>query len=154
MRTDSTRVSDLAITAVREHIKTEYGKDYLPAKPNIYSKKKSSQDAHEAIRPTDIKLSPAAVKKYMTARELKLYSLIWKRFVASQMNNAQYDVETVIIEGGKFLLRTSAQRVKFDGFLKVYQETKEPDENSNGEYGDKAIPKLKENDKLFESVVY
>ena len=154
MRTDSTRISDAAIKSVREHIKSEYGKDYLPAKPNFYGKKKGAQDAHEAIRPTDLLLTPANVKKYLKPKELKLYSLIWKRFVASQMNNAKYDVETVIIEGGKFLLRTSAQRVMFEGFLKVYEETKEPDENGSGENGNRKIPKLKEGDKIRLNELY
>ncbi len=154
MRTDSTRIAEVAIKSVRQHIESEYGKDYLPAKPNVYGKKKGSQDAHEAIRPTDLSLTPAKAKKYLSAKELKLYSLIWKRFVASQMNNAKYDVETVIIEGGRFLLRTSAQRVKFDGFLKIYEETKEPDENSNGENGNRKIPKLKEGDKIRLNEIY
>ncbi|MCH9023712.1 MAG: type I DNA topoisomerase [candidate division Zixibacteria bacterium] len=154
MRTDSTRISDVAIKSVRKHIESEYGKDYLPAKPNFYGKKKGAQDAHEAIRPTDLSLTPAKAKKYLKPKELKLYSLIWKRFVASQMNNAKYDVETVIIEGGKFLLRTSAQRVKFDGFLKVYEETKEPDENGSGENGNRKIPKLKEGDKIKLNELY
>ena len=154
MRTDSTRIAEVAIKSVRQHIESEYGKNYLPAKPNVYGKKKGSQDAHEAIRPTDLSLTPAKAKKYLSAKELKLYSLIWKRFVASQMNNAKYDVETVIIEGGRFLLRTSAQRVKFDGFLKIYEETKEPDENSNGENGNRKIPKLKEGDKIRLNEIY
>ena len=154
MRTDSTRIAEVAIKSVRQHIESEYGKDYLPAKPNVYGKKKGSQDAHEAIRPTDLALTPAKAKKYLSAKELKLYSLIWKRFVASQMNNAKYDVETVIIEGGRFLLRTSAQRVKFDGFLKVYEETKEPDENDSGENGNRKIPKLKEGDKIRLNEIY
>ncbi len=154
MRTDSTRISDAAIKSVREHIKSEYGKDYLPAKPNFYGKKKGAQDAHEAIRPTDLLLTPANAKRYLKPKELKLYSLIWKRFVASQMNNAKYDVETVIIEGGKFLLRTSAQRVMFEGFLKVYEETKEPDENGSGENGNRKIPKLKEGDKIRLNELY
>jgi len=154
MRTDSTRVSNVAIKSVRQHIESKYGKDYLPTKPNFYGKKKGAQDAHEAIRPTDLSLTPAGAKKYLKPRELKLYNLIWKRFVASQMNNAKYDVETVIIEGGKFLLRTSAQRVKFDGFLKVYEETKEPDENGSGENGNRKIPKLKEGDKIKLNELY
>ncbi|MEE8149693.1 MAG: type I DNA topoisomerase, partial [candidate division Zixibacteria bacterium] len=83
MRTDSTRIADVAIKSVRKHIESEYGKDYLPAKPNFYGKKKGAQDAHEAIRPTDLSLTPGNVKKYLKPKELKLYSLIWKRFVAS-----------------------------------------------------------------------
>lgn len=148
MRTDSTRIAGVALTAVRKFIEGEYGKNYLPPKPNQYGKKKGAQDAHEAIRPTNVDLTPKNVKKYLTAQEFKLYDLIWKRFVASQMSPAKYDVETINIEAGRFVFRATAQRVKFDGFLKIYHETKEPDENSNGENGDKTLPELKGKDKL------
>lgn len=148
MRTDSTRISPVAIDAVRGYIEKEFGKEYLPAKPNFYGSKKGSQDAHEAIRPTNVELSPSKVKKYLTGQEFKLYDLIWKRFVASQMNPAKYDVETISITAGRFEFRATAQRVKFDGFMKLYHETKEPDENGNGENGDKTLPPLKVNDKL------
>ncbi len=148
MRTDSVRVSNVAIDAVRGYIAHEFGKDYLPAKPILYGSKKGAQDAHEAIRPTNVELSPEKVKRHLTAQEFKLYDIIWKRFVASQMNPAKYDVETITITAGRFEFRATAQRIKFDGFLKVYHESKEPDENSNGENGDDKLPALKENDKL------
>ena len=148
MRTDSVRVSNVAIDAVRGYIGKEFGKDYLPAKPILYGSKKGAQDAHEAIRPTNVELSPEKVKRHLTAQELKLYDLIWKRFVASQMSPAKYDVETITITAGRYEFRATAQRIKFDGFLKVYHETKEPDDNGNGENGDMTLPALKENDKL------
>jgi DNA topoisomerase I len=144
MRTDSTRIAGEALTAVREHIVSEYGETYLPGKPNFYGKQKQAQDAHEAIRPTYLNLPPDKIKKNLTAPQYKLYRLIWNRFVASQMKDALYDVETVDISGGKYLLRARAQRLKFDGFLKVYHEEKEPDENGNGENGDESLPTLKD----------
>ena len=148
MRTDSVRVSDIAIDAVRGFIAKEYGKNYLPGKPNVYGTKKRTQDAHEAIRPTNVELTPKNVKKHLSAQEFKLYDLIWKRFVASQMSQAKFDVVTVTINAGRFEFRATAQHVNFDGFLKVYHETKEPDENGNGENGDKTLPRLNEKDKL------
>jgi len=148
MRTDSTRVSAEALSGIRQYIHDEYGKDFLPTKPNFFAKGKQAQDAHEAIRPTYLDLSPAAVKKNLTPQQFKLYKLIWNRFVASQMANAKFDVETVDIEGGKYLLRASAQKLKFAGFLKVYQEEKEPDENGNGDNGAESLPDLTKDEKL------
>jgi len=142
MRTDSTRVSKVALDSVRDFIKEEYGGNYLPKKPNFFGKQKRAQDAHEAIRPTHIELTPEKVKKNLTPQQFKLYSLIWKRFVASQMSDAVYDVNTADINAGKYLFRASAQRVKFDGFLKLYQEKKEPEENGNGENGAETLPEL------------
>jgi len=148
MRTDSTRVSAEALSGIRQYIHDEYGKDFLPTKPNFFAKGKQAQDAHEAIRPTYLDLSPAAVKKNLTPQQFKLYKLIWNRFVASQMANAKFDVETIDIEGGKYLLRASAQKLKFAGFLKVYQEEKEPDENGNGDNGAESLPDLTKDEKL------
>ncbi len=148
MRTDSTRIAGEALTAARDYIKGEYGPEYLPAKPQVYSKKQAVQDAHEAIRPTYLTLPPAKVKKHLTPRQFKLYTLIWNRFVASQMNPAVYDVETVDIEAGRFTFRAATQRIRFDGFLKIYHEEKEPDENGNGENGNGDLPPLAENDPL------
>ena len=148
MRTDSTRIAGEAITAVREHIVREYGKTYLPSRPVSYGKQKQAQDAHEAIRPTYLKLSPAEVRKYLTPQQYNLYRLIWNRFVASQMMDAVYDVQTVDVKGGRYLLRAKAQRLKFDGFLKVYHEEKEPDENGNGDNGDTSLPELKEGESV------
>lgn len=149
MRTDSTRVSNEAIKAVRKQITNDYGKEFLPSKPNVYSKKKSAQDAHEAIRPTYVELTPAEVKKHLTPQQFKLYSLIWKRFVSSQMANAQYTTQAVIIQAGKYELRASAQTLVFEGFLKVYQETKETDDkNDNNGNGLDSLPELKKSEKL------
>lgn len=148
MRTDSTRIADEAIKAVRSHIGEAYGKEYLPAKTKVYSKKKQAQDAHEAIRPTHLDLPPDKVKKGLTPQQFKLYRLIWNRFVASQMKDAVYDVETVDIKGGKYLLRANAQRVAFDGFLKVYHEEKEPDENGSGDSGVESLPEMTEGEAL------
>ncbi len=149
MRTDSTRVSNEALGAVREFIDQEYGKQYLPAKAVHYSAKKQAQDAHEAIRPTYMNLPPAKVKKHLTAQQYKLYSLIWNRFVASQMQPAIYAVETVDITAGRFMLRASAQKLTFDGFLKIYHDEKEPDENGNGNgNGVETLPDLSEKEQL------
>jgi DNA topoisomerase-1 len=148
MRTDSTRVAGEALQAVREHIAAEYGSKYLPSKPNFYGKQKQAQDAHEAIRPTHLSLSPEKIHKSLSPQQYKLYKLIWNRFVASQMKDAVYDVETVDISGGKYLLRARAQRLKFDGFLKVYHEEKDPDEIGNGENGVESLPELKQGEAL------
>jgi DNA topoisomerase-1 len=148
MRTDSTRVAGEALQAAREHIKEEYGDKYVPPKPNFFGKQKSAQDAHEAIRPTYLTLPPEKVKKYLSAPEFKLYTLIWKRFVSSQMSNAHYDVETVDVKAGNYLFRASAQRLAFDGFLRVYHESREPDENGNGNGGMESLPRLSESEEL------
>lgn len=148
MRTDSTRIADEALKAAREVIARTYGKEYLPAKAQVYSKKQGAQDAHEAIRPTYLTLPPDKVRRFLNARQLKLYTLIWNRFLASQMNPAKYDVETVDIEAGRFLFRSSTQRLVFDGFLKIYHEEIEPDENGNGENGFTPLPELVEKERL------
>ncbi len=148
MRTDSTRISKEALDHVRDHINKSYGESYLPDKPNFYGRAKEAQDAHEAIRPTHLDLPPDKVRKHLTPQQFKLYSLIWNRFVSSQMTNAIFDVRTVDITGGKFLLRVTAQHLKFDGFLRLYHEEKEPDENGNGEGIDAQLPVLKAKDPL------
>jgi DNA topoisomerase-1 len=148
MRTDSVRIAGEALGAVREFIGEEYGPDYLPKTPIQYGKKKGSQDAHEAIRPTYMSLPPAKVKKALTPQQFKLYNLIWKRFVASQMAVARFDVETVDITADRFVFRTTAQRVTFDGFLKVYREGKEKTDNGNGEAKLDSLPPLTEGDLL------
>ncbi len=148
MRTDSTRLSGEALTAVREYINKNYGAPYLPEKPNFYGKSAKAQDAHEAIRPSYTTLPPDKVRKHLSPQQFKLYSLIWNRFVACQMTEAKYDVRTVDMVGGRFTLRTTAQQLKFDGFLRIYHEEKEPDENGNGENGFEKLPALKENQKL------
>ena len=122
MRTDSTRVSDTALGEVRDFIGGNYGAKYLPEKPIYYKTKGGAQDAHEAIRPTDANRTPDSVKDFLNADELKLYTLIWKRFVASQMMPAIFDQTTIDIKAGRFTFRSTGSVQKFDGFLKVYQE--------------------------------
>lgn len=132
MRTDSTRVSNEAITSAREFIKSEFGGEYLPEDPKIFkSKKKNTQDAHEAIRPTDVNRKPEQMKKL--GKDLHaLYDLIWKRFVASQMSQAVLDQKTVIIkalsprgEKNVYLFKATGSVLKFSGFLKVYEDVKD-----------------------------
>ena len=122
MRTDSTRVADDAITEVRSFIKDSYGPDRLPQKPRQYAKNKKAQDAHEAIRPTSVERTPAAVKSFLNRDQFRLYELIWKRFVASQMASAVFDATTVDISAGDYLLRTTGSVLKFAGFLELYKE--------------------------------
>ena len=130
MRTDSTRVSDEALTAGRELIAATYGAEALPPAPNRYASKKGAQDAHEAIRPTTFELPPEAVRDFLKADEWKLYKLIWDRFIASQMLSALFDVTQADIESGRYILRAAGRVLKRQGFLAVYQET--PDEDSAG----------------------
>jgi DNA topoisomerase-1 len=122
MRTDSTRVSADALAAVRQHIQGQYGKDYLPGKPNTFRSKKGAQDAHEAIRPTSLDYSPERVRRYLRRDLFQLYSLIWDRFVASQMVPAVYDQTSFEIPVKEALFRATGQQIKFDGFMKVYIE--------------------------------
>jgi DNA topoisomerase-1 len=122
MRTDSTRVSDAALAEVRDYIGGAFGANYVPEKPNFYRTKKAAQDAHEAIRPTDVNRTPESLKSYLGPDELKLYRLIWQRFVASQMTPAVFDQTTIDIKAGRFTFRATGSVQKFDGFLKVYQE--------------------------------
>ena len=122
MRTDSTRVSDTALNEVRGFVGEQYGANYLPEKAIHYRSKKGAQDAHEAIRPSDVTRTPDAMASYLNKEELKLYRLIWQRFVASQMMPAVFDQTTIDIEAGRFLFRATGSVLKFDGFLKVYQE--------------------------------
>ncbi len=122
MRTDSTRVSDAALGEVREFIGKQYGEKYLPEKAVHYRSKKDAQDAHEAIRPTEVGRTPDSLAKYLKPEELKLYRLIWQRFVASQMTSAIFDQTTIDIQAGRFVFRATGSVQKFDGFLKIYQE--------------------------------
>ncbi len=127
MRTDSTRLSEEAVAQVREYIYENYGKEYLPKEPRQFKKGKSSQDAHEAIRPTSIKFTPKAVKKYLDKDMYDLYELIWNRFVACQMAPAQFEQIGVDIVGGPYLFRATDQVSTFRGFLQVYDD--QVDEN-------------------------
>ena len=122
MRTDSTRVGEAALGEVRGFIEQQYGHNYLPEKAVHYRSKKDAQDAHEAIRPTDVSRTPDSLASYLKPEELKLYRLIWQRFVASQMMPALFDQTTIDIQAGRFVFRATGSVQKFDGFLKIYQE--------------------------------
>jgi DNA topoisomerase-1 len=126
MRTDSLRVADSALQESRKFIKSAYGDEYLPSKAHHYSKK-AAQDAHEAIRPIDVRLTPEKVSPYLEPAMAKLYALIWKRFVACQMNAALYAQRQVIIESDTYSFKATGSTLLFDGFLKVYHEVEEED---------------------------
>jgi DNA topoisomerase I len=130
MRTDSTRVSEDAIRDVRDFVQERYGKPFLPESPNVYKTKKEAQDAHEAIRPTSMAFTPEVVEKYLAEDEMKLYRLIWNRFVACQMMPALFDQTTIDVSakgknGVDYTFRATGSVLKFEGFLKVYQEGKD-----------------------------
>ncbi|PYV99487.1 MAG: type I DNA topoisomerase, partial [Acidobacteria bacterium] len=137
MRTDSTRVSNDALTEVREYIKSQYGDSYLPESPNTYKEKKEAQGAHEAIRPTSAMRHPDQIKQYLKEDEYKVYKLIWQRFVASQITPAVFDQTTVDIDAvsatDTFWFRVTGSVQKFDGFLKVYRESKETEDEEDEE---------------------
>ncbi len=133
MRTDGTNLSVDAVSDFRNFIKKEYGNEYLPENPNNYSgkKAKNAQEAHEAIRPTDINRNPDTIKKYLSSDQQKLYSLIWSRALSSQMETAKFDRNTITIESedSKTLCKSSGSVLKFDGFLKIYSnQSKDDDE--------------------------
>jgi DNA topoisomerase-1 len=125
MRTDSTRVSNDALAAVRSHVAAAYGETYLPEKPIVYRAKKDAQDAHEAIRPTYLDRDPESIKRHLSKDEFALYKLIWNRFVASQMKPAVYDETVVDVTAGAYLLRAKGSTLRFDGFLAVYEESRD-----------------------------
>jgi DNA topoisomerase-1 len=133
MRTDSTRVSEAALNEVRDFIGAQFGAPYLPEKAVHYRSKKDAQDAHEAIRPTDVAHTPDAVAKYLGKDELRLYRLIWQRFVASQMTAAVFDQTTIDIIAGRFTFRATGSVLKFDGFLKVYEEGRDEKSDEDDE---------------------
>ncbi|HBF12873.1 MAG TPA: type I DNA topoisomerase [Deltaproteobacteria bacterium] len=153
MRTDSTRIAPTAIEEVRQYIVNAYGKNYLPEQPNVYKTKKTAQDAHEAIRPTSMQYTPDKVKKYLERDAFRLYELIWKRFVASQMVSAVLDQTVFIINGGDYQFRSSGSVIKFDGFISVYTEDKD-DDGVSAKSGDEEneegglLPELKEGETL------
>lgn len=146
MRTDSVRVEPEAISEARQYIKGEFGKKYLPEAPRLFKTSKSAQDAHEAIRPTYLNYSPEKLRRSLTPDQHKLYSLIWDRFIASQMESAEYDTVSVDIAAGRYLLRANSLNLKFDGYLKLYHES---NGNGNGDGEQKEeIPPLEVGDKL------
>jgi DNA topoisomerase-1 len=159
MRTDSTRISDDAMTALRGYITETYGAEYLPEQPNTYGNKDRAQDAHEAIRPTQMEWTPekvaTAIGDHPDATELiKLYTLIWQRFVASQMVPAVYDATTVDIDRGRAQVRATGQVMKFAGYTKVYEVQESDDAKAEAaESADRLLPPLEVGDPItLESV--
>jgi DNA topoisomerase-1 len=140
MRTDSTRISEEALKACREHIKESYGDKYLPDKPTFYASSKDAQGAHEAIRPTDVSYTPEKVAKYLPAEQLKLYTLIYQRFVACQMNPAIFAVTNVEVTAAKGVFKAQGKMLKFDGYRKIYVQSSKQE--------DVILPALKETDPL------
>lgn len=144
MRTDSTRVSDQALAEVRTIIQEKFGKDYVPSKANIFRSKKGSQDAHEAIRPTSVRYSPKDLQSSLKRDQLRLYTLIYNRFMASQMKPALYETLTVNISAGEYIFRASGSRKVFPGYTALYMEG-----NDEGkEEKDIMLPDLEEGEKL------
>ena len=158
MRTDSTRVSEDALTEVREHIVATYGNDYLPEKPNRFRQKSSVQDAHEAIRPTSLRYDPEMVRPHLTPDQYYLYRLIWNRFVASQMPPATFDETTVDITANEYVFQAKGSVPKFAGWLAVYGgpavqaqpgEGAGPDAaDAEDEEGKALLPAMSEGDRL------
>ena len=152
MRTDSVNVSNDALAQVRELIPQRFGADYLPEKPNFYKSKKDAQEAHEAVRPTDVSRAPEDVRKYLDDDLFKLYQLIWQRFVASQMLPAIFDQTTIDISAGDYTFRATGSVQKFDGYLRAYQlpasgADREDDEKDDEGEGN-ALPQVREGQPL------
>src|SRR5438067_9960542 len=147
MRTDSTRVSETALGEVRGFINQQYGANYLPEKAVHYRSKKDAQDAHEAIRPTDVSRTPDSLAQYLKPEELKLYRLIWQRFVASQMMPALFDQTTIDIKAGRFVFRATGSVQKFDGFLKIYQEGRD-EKPAEDEEDERTLPLVSKGETL------
>jgi DNA topoisomerase-1 len=147
MRTDSVRLSDQAIADARAYVTAKFGAEYLPESPNVFKNKRGAQDAHEAIRPTSTQYAPDEVKSFLDKDQNRLYELIWKRFIASQMKPAVYDQTAFDITAGDYVLRATGQVMKFAGFMSVYlegvDEKEEKDEEENP-----TLPELKEGEKL------
>jgi DNA topoisomerase I len=144
MRTDSTRVAPEALAEVRDYITSQYGPEYLPQTPNTYKEKKAAQAAHEAIRPTSAMRHPDQIKQYLKEDEYKVYKLIWQRFIASQITPAVFDQTTVDIDAKSgsaiFWFRVTGSVMKFDGFLRVYEESKEGKDEEDEELKHKLPP--------------
>ncbi len=145
MRTDSVRIADEALEMARKFIQSNFGKEYLPKEAKVFKTKKQSQDAHEAIRPTHIDRTPESLKDSLSEDQMALYELIWKRFVATQMNPAIFDLTQVDILAKDCIFRASGSVLIFDGFLKLYEEGKDEEEKEESLVN---LPKLKVNEIL------
>ncbi|PKK39109.1 DNA topoisomerase I [Clostridiaceae bacterium JG1575] len=146
MRTDSVRISPVAQQEALAYIQQRYSAAYVPEKPRAYRGKKNIQDAHEAIRPTDVTLDPESIKDSLKPEQYKLYKLIWQRFLASQMASAVFDSITAVFENGRYTLRATGSKMKFDGFMKLYEYKEDQEENT-------AVPPLTEGEVLRHSQV-
>src|ERR1700691_3415023 len=149
MRTDSVKVSNDALAQVRDHIGSSYGEKYLPEKPNFFKSKKDAQDAHEAIRPTDVARTPESVRRFLDDDMFKLYQMIWQRFVGSQMTPAVFDQTTIDISAADYTFRATGSVQKFDGYLAVYQsvlEEEEKEDQSDSEA--RTLPRVTEGENL------
>ena len=144
MRTDSLRLSDEATAAAETFIKARYGKEYYPPAKRVYKSKGSAQDAHEAIRPSDVNLTPEQVKKDLTPEQYRLYRLIWSRFLASQMASAVYDSVSIDVESAGYVFRATHSSLKFSGFTAVYEEGKDEETEEK----QSPLPDLKEGEPL------
>ena len=143
MRTDSTRVSETSVDQAREYLRTLFGREFLADGPQLYvgAKARNTQDAHEAVRPTDPTRRPDTLKAYLSADQLKLYDLIWKRFMASQMAPAVFDTTTVDFDLGSYVFRSTGSIIKFQGFLALYKEAREEGDSKPLE-DEQALPML------------
>lgn len=144
MRTDSLRLSEEALSAARGFIESRYGKEYYPAQTRHFKTKGNAQDAHEAIRPSDVNLVPDEIKKDLTSEQYRLYKLIWSRFLSCQMANAVYDSLSIEVENSGYTFRASHSALKFSGFTAVYEESRDEEEEEK----QSPLPDLKEGEPL------
>ncbi|MBN2373405.1 type I DNA topoisomerase [bacterium] len=152
MRTDSTRLAVEAINEARDYIVGNFGSEYCPSAPRVYKSRKTAQEAHEAIRPTSVSREPESVRRFLTPDEFCIYSLIWKRFLACQISDALFDINTIDIKAGEYMFRATGSVMRFDGYLRLYQsKTKrmiQDEEDGQDKEDTKALPPLKEGESL------
>ena len=150
MRTDSLRISAEAQEAAKGYITDKFGKEYYPATPHVYKANSNSQDAHEAIRPSDVTIEPSKIKKYLTPDQFKLYKLIWERFVASQMESAELNTVVAEFECASYIFKTSGYTVTFPGYMVVYDEGEEGKKHKDGEeeMENLCLPEIKQGETL------
>ncbi len=144
MRTDSLRVSTLAQNAALDLIRTQYGEDYLPAKPRVFKSKANAQDAHEAIRPSSVDILPKNIRKSLTSDQYRLYKLIWERFVASQMAVAEFNTVSIDFENNGYIFKTTGYTVKSRGYMAVYESADTDNKGDEGEELTASLPPMTE----------
>jgi DNA topoisomerase-1 len=149
MRTDSVRVSADAVEQVRSHIGSSYGASFLPEKPNFFKSKKDAQEAHEAIRPTDVARTPESVRRFLDDDMFKLYQMIWQRFVASQMVPAVFDQTTIDVDAAGYTFRATGSVIKFEGYLAAYAAVKDEEEKEDeADTAGNRLPQVREGEQL------